>query len=752
MTLGRVSCNTSIEGFPSGSLVYEGILKQDLPRFKSIYARIYSGQKINVDLKGVALIVSSFEYERYVEVIKQEQYEFYRVTVGLRSDVETALQKPISKAELQGSGRVTLSRIVRGRGVSYSGSNIVLAETDEERKKLENASLTSILADKSRIVRSFLSYRTGVKLARLGGGKTWTFGDERIVDEGAQLFSRLPIIKRADLQGNFDENSDFIEEQELRIYYYYPIQFNLQEPEIETSVEGDLNPHLPPDKGDRLFTPDSNSVDGSGPKKVWREIKTIGGKPFRTKTKLYGYRYSAKDINLESGSNGAAYWGVIEQRKINYIYDNISNLNLNVKAVDPATNIPFNLVLHPDYVGIADVDVLGSQFSIRSTARYLTQILTVGYRYARFEPETSSNLESIALAEEPTAILYNFFKIPLEKRTHFSLKSFRSEISEQNLPFNIDWTRYEELEPRIKAYVGFDAVSYSGLVGVVTPDINYVEPLYIVRQQEVAIATKRIINPNDIEDVDQSFLMTGEETRTEIIRTPIDQNTYKEKVSTFSAENGSFEDVTEEIKFKTLSGKMPEAQTVNATWTQEKSTERREFVFTDQVNTKKNYLVSSDLVNIGAPQLDSVSAGSARTIREARSYLASDLRIRGWSEATATKTIAWWEPNIKCGDRLKFEGDFFYDSWRVTNVSWELEYCGTNNRFDELLVLCQGTQLTLGYDKPRSVSIRSEDVEEEQRPDNLALPDAQPKLLIQSPVTEIDLGDIITSIPSRRQY
>lgn len=765
MELGSISHSISFEQQPSGSLSYEGITLADKARFERAYlVPISQKRPPKIDLFGIHLVVDTYSYDRthyiYDGTLK---FDRYKVNVSLKGRYEELLAAPIKvfKYISRSAKRVSASRLFSIGKVPYVGPSFDY-ELEGDDPNLE-ITLSSVIESKLRILECYVDYSVGVTLHPIDRGGSWNFLTEDILTDGSNTAKSFTAYNRAIASLEEDPIEDEDEDEN-------PLgtKFTKKEPKTETLVEEDENPTSPDANTSILKTTDSNSVDGSGRKKVRKTTTQVDGVVVKTVTETFGFLYTASDINAGDGillsTSPEDFWTLIEYQEETPVYERAPDLSLSIRAELPpqyagkgVVQETINLVIHPDYAQFVSAFALGSMVHFQSSAKYLTQIKTTGWRYARLERETDE-LETISLFEEPERQdLYFFKKIPKIGKTQYVLRSNRSNYGEQenqSLPFSVEWTRYEDLTPEMKKRVSADEIASTGIVGILKPDPSYVEPLTILNESTESNSFAWAPDPDTSEEDPLPPKITGEEQFSRCDRIITGTNRYREKATNFTAQNSGFGDIAEEVTFKDALGRPPEASTIKTDWEQKDET-AADSANTGTQNTSQRYFVTTDLVG-ETPEGGSVSFPSGvKTISEARRALQVQLRIDGLSVCQEQKKVAWWYPTIRCGDFVSSGSDRFMQlggRWRVTGASFNVKVDGSgHNQFVNPWATTDGVSLTLGLDKIRAISIQK-DTSLENNGGGSSEPSGDPKLKVSSPGGEISLGIITLPGQNRRRF
>ena len=394
MTTGEITWNISFEGFPTGTLTYTGLLQSDLPQFTAAYGGVSRGEKIPITLGEINFIVDRFGYTLQPLPPNISDTGIYQVIVTLKSRIQEQLEQNVAVFSVVSryATEISLSQLCNAVDVAYSGGDYKLSIPSEASKKY-TVNPASVLNAIARINGCYISYRKGVALKKINQGKKWTLGAEQVINHGEIYLSAPPVLKEVIVTNNFtDDTVNGLEEQFI---VEKPQEFRLKEPVIDTLTDGDDDPEFPPPDSKKLKSVDSNSIDGSGPKKVKRTLKTINGNPLRETIDIYGFRYLGNEINLPEGADPAPFWGKIESFTKDYNYQPAPSIRFRINATDFSNIGSYRVMVHPDYANIAQTDGLGREITFASSAKFLTSVVGSGWRYVRFEPEKNDVLETV---------------------------------------------------------------------------------------------------------------------------------------------------------------------------------------------------------------------------------------------------------------------------------------------------------------------------------------------------------------------
>ena len=756
MLYGTINWSISFEGFPTGNLTYRGIKESDINQFNQAYQRdLKLGKQKKVTIYGILFEVADYSYSRAHFVHRGiNHFDRYEVSVGLASPYRNKVSQEVKVFDIisRRKKKISVSAIAKYLKVPYKGSNIEV-EVDTDNPDL-TISLQSAIESKIRTLGSFVSYTKGVEVKALNAGKKWDFATYQILRDGENTVSAPEYIPRSELS-NFQENDDE-DSISLRILDLTGSGFERREPERLTLVEADENYNHPPKGSQILRTIDSNSIDASGPRRTKIETHLIDGVTMKVVTDIWGFAYNAADIDVGNGVLAGVpsqHWQVIEHTESNYIYNSLPALTINAYAKDPnrfGQDRKINLLLNPDYEQFADISASGDQITFTSSSKYLTQVKTTGWSLARLRRETDS-LESLD-TEDPARRHYFFKKIPKIAETTLLLRSQRkaigSDASNVPLPFSIEWIPYNELPASMRKFVGSRNLTDDARVGVITPDLEYTEPMLIMT--EINRKNSFAYAPNPESDPPDDILppnITGEESYVRVERTIIDETHYREKITEFSAQGPGFADAAEVIRTRQVAGSPPLAQTFKTGWEKKDGESRNKF--SSRKTQRITYIVESNLVPIDAPEGGSISApGVVSSRTEVKKAIETDLRIRGLSNSQSSKTVSWFYPDIREGDLISSYPQQIEGKWRVTGASWSLEFQGRAGRFTPLLITTGGTQLNLGLDRKRTVSVTKKTEKAPQPEFN----QSDPSLDVSAVGGETSLTEPDLNVSNRRRF
>lgn len=744
MQYGTVTWSVSFEGQPSGSLEYQGVLEQDLPTLRSNYTL----DKL-LTIYGITFRISSFSYQREGYQYKgTTKFSVYQVSVSLTGQYEGAISKEIKLKPLANNqGEVGIGVIATAAGVPYSGPSFKI-KIPLDADNNTTTSLQSAVQAHARLQGRYISYTNGISLKPLGGSAAWNFPDTDIITDGPNSVGKTNAYNDAVLTGGFLQPST---PNNTGTPPGVP-QFQYLQPNVQTVIEEDEDPASPPPFS-QVLRDLSSCFDFSGPKKVRRRTTQIYDQPDTEEVWIYGFAYTAEDIATTNAqgqkdvpllsTQPKLYWRVIEYQQTSYIYTAPPQLTLQIFATDPLDPTKkYPVLIKPGYQQFATVSSLGGNVTFSSTASYLTSIVSQGWKLVRYQQEQEEQYQTFD-ATSPSYSTYKFFQLPTISKTTYLLKSSRAQYGEDvGAPFSVEWVNYNDLTPSQQQNVSASTQTNSqGQVAILTPDINYVEPLFVEAETTGKSGFSHIVHPEKPFEI----LSTGEESYQQVTRKIIGSNRYKEKSTEYSSQDPGFSTSLEQIRFKEVLGKPPEASYRMATAQQSTSPPTQ----TNASQTAQRYLVSTDGAGNASPG-GSLDYSDAETLQQAIIAIRTELEIEEVQASTQQKTVTWFYPNIRDGDRVSTGMDKFASlgSWIVKSASWTLNYHGNKaNMGPGVLVTTDGTQLTLGLVRSRSVSYQVQNIPVPPTPNA-----GEGQITTNFTGGAFTLGSVFSNQPHRRNF
>lgn len=796
--VGKVSWQEPFNGNTSGSIEYEEV---PLNQFQAVLAAYPNGTR--VDLYGIPFEVVGTQWEWVYLTPDQEvapvEPIFYRVAVqleGLYKDIDKETQAlaeqvgfisyPTGEAVkldggkkygIQGSSsNPEFSNLLdQQNGVPELNRSYSISINDPQgQQNLSGSSLTIINPTESS--KRLAQASTTLTL------KGWTFPNEELLS----FSGSNPILdagyNEAELTWDQPDSQDKKGQTGNDRTLFVP-----KEPLIEEFVEKSKDFDLVPENTYVLRDTSSN-FDETGDKKVYRRSININGKPDREIVITKGLSYMRKDlINEAEGDlinrNPQQFWTEIEYRDIRYIYKKAGTLRLSFNFLSPDGE-SVTTVVHPDYQGYPNVSIGGGQATMNSNAEYLVEKNTTGWMLARLKKE-DDNRNSVD-EDDPW---YPFFfpkQIALDERTVYELRSARGLFGEKvEPPFTVSYSNWQNLDDRIRQAIGIVGVispSRKGKVAIVTPNLNYVEPLYIAKEISYSNSFDWANDPDADEPDPDKFIpgtdrvlpparfKTGQESYNEVIREirkpdfnpdgTVRQRYYSEQVKSWSSSDPGFDNSIEQILFRDAAGDPPSADYRIQEYESVpiKTDPNNPMVSSSGINAQagalKYYITTPDNADRIEPN-GSASASGAKNLSDAIDKVALDLRLDSMSTITSEVELRGFYPGMRCGQPLNFPRDREVSTpkgtWRITNVSHQLNYQGLNDDLG-LLVTHEPTSVSRGLDLDRPIVVTSRPNDENnQSGDNGGTGDPSITVSLLGGVGTIS-GSLLPGLETRRNF
>lgn len=720
---GSFSLNLSFGQHPSATITYKGVLKKDLRKLERAY-RPDRGRKRTI--LGIAFRVSpdnGYSYERENTLYQGKKIDIFTVTVNLEGYFEVLCEKKIAWKNLIDSATksVSLGAIARASKTRLRGGGSIRIPISELSGN--TVSLSEAIDEYAKVKGRYPIYSdNSVKLVRANRGRKWNFSWGEQLSDGSNSIGIPTYYNGAELTWNKEATED-VDNQNAATTSEWE-----QEPDqISVETEDDSINVFEPPLGTVVLRDLSSNYDKSGPKKVSRTITKINGQPSTEVTKIYGFRYLYKDGEVDEAgrwfiTNPSAYWGLCEETTTTYKYKEIEAPSFTIKNPSNSETLIHRLVVNPDYTSFVETQPGGGNVRfLSSTASYLYEVETYGWRWVRLVDEEQAPESSWEMLEtDPYWKLINFQKVDKVDKTLYYLKSMRGDYEVDALPFSVEWVLWNELSPEMKSKLssqtdigieGAWTADTKAKIGIITPDLDYVEPLLAWRESRQASSIAIAPNPDSVADDPIQPFVTGEESYFQSIWTKKDEQYATQKTVNFSSQDPGFSSSAEEVKYRDVVGKPSEATSMKKKWKRNDSSQTVPPKKNSQINNR--YLLYSDKVPKWAADGEgSINVSIARTLEEAKTYAETDLKLNSLNSSQKTRTISYYLPKIRDGDFCTFQGDRFGRRWgrfRVTSVSWTIDFDGVSKSYKlKPICTCQGTQLTLGSWDNRSIRVQVE--------------------------------------------
>ena len=756
MEYGSIEWSLSLEGYPSASLEYKGVRIQDLSRLESAYRL-----ERKLTLAGIPYIVSEYSYDREFAGNKHKDFDVYSVSVSLQWEYERIIDGDARVFDRlrPGATEIELSAVARILGIPYRGESFKI-EIPEDAQKDYTVNFSSELQAFSRIKGCYVYYGNGVELRRLNSGGGASFRADEIITDGTNTIALPDAYKNAELTFGGDDELDA--DDELAADGDPGIDFRLAEPQIEFTLEEDENPESPPAGSEVLRGLDSNCRGGSGPTKSRRRATYINGVPDRETLEIWGFCYTAEDIHVGDGllfsSNPQNYWKKIEEQRTTYWYARGGMVTVRLQARDPNSGKLIKLFVHPDYNRFMSSE--GGSF--QGQTEYLLEVRTRGWRVDRFHNESEQSLETLD-DEHPFYDACQFQTIPKESKTAYNLVSALTLYgdAENSSPVSVEWVDYNNapraLQDEVRSYMSIqdDSMTPDGKIGVVKVDPNFAVPYLVMAETTASSSFAYMRHPEATPENPEIPLITGEETYNSVIRSITSPNKYTEKHTEYSSQDSGFERIIERVSYKDVLGRPPGGQSRNRQWEQSDrpANNPRDRFGGSRTDKTKKYLVTTDFSD-NIAEGGSISLPQAKDKNEAKTAIETELRLSDMGTSQQSKIISWFYPGLDIGTAVTTGKDRFsrYGTWRIVAISHTLEFNGRNNKYRNPICTTEGTNLTLGLDRNRRVTIKEEEEDNPIDPNNLPGGESDPELLTDVTGGGGAMGAIFSNRPNRRRF
>lgn len=792
--LGSLTVTKSFQDHPSASITYEGITEEDISSYEQVYD---PSRNTRITIDGIPFRVApdgGYSYERTGYLYKgTKKINVYTVSINLEGWWKVYCSRSVKIKPLVNiaTGTLSASRLASKAGVNLSGGfDIFIDEVGEDSM----ISLDDVLGEYALVQGCYVHYGQFVGLKNINSGSSYSFSWGEQIADGSNQLGVAPYYNGAALTWTPRESN------KEQVDPNSPPEFEEKEPELKTEYEYDQDVTNPP-KGTTILRSLDSNLDQSGPKKVRRTTYSIDGQTDREVIETWGFAYYLKDfIETPDGLmilDPVNFWKLIEFQETRYYYQAVEPPIYTLTTPQNTKEIEYQLTVHPDYeeyLGRGD-SVRGLQSKV-SNAKYLTSIVTSGWKLSRFqqeEPGGDTDTREMTFVEgegmmdemawgwgyvgppgqeqlkwilkktgrlipDPWWKVVKFQKINRQDVTNFYIKSMRADYEQDAVPYSIEWVFWDEMDEEMqrkmftKVTPPKEGFNRRLKVGLVTADMDFVEPMLAWTESRQASSIATMAHPDSTEEDPLPALVTGEESYYQSIWTKKNDEYSIEKIVELTASGAGFVDGVENVRYREIQGRPPEAQYRKTTWEQQqpKKTYTKSVVTTKEGVGKRYFVYSDSIPEWASEGGESLSFGAASTLSQAEKAAKTQLTINTLQSTQETRTVSWHFPNIEGGDFCTFSGDRFQGRFRVLSASYTLEYDGSQNAYG-LDPICKtdGTKLTLGLSDSRSIRIETI---EDTVPSNEGSDNSQgedPK--VDNNATIITLGGVLPStVPGRR--
>lgn len=758
VTLGSLTVTKNFQEHPSASISYEGISEDDISRYEQAYN---PSRDMKITIEGIPFRVApdgGYSYERTGYLYKGTQkINVYTVSINLEGWWKVLCAQSVKIKSLVdiAAGTLSASRLASKAGVNLSGGfDIFVDEVGED----STMSLNDVLEEYALVEGCYVHYGQFVALRKINSGSSYSFSWGEQLADGSNQRGITPYYNGASLTWTPRESN------KEQVNPNSPPEFKEKEPVIKTEYEYDQEVTNPP-RGTAILRSLDSNLDQSGPKKVKRTTRTVDGQVDRETIETWGFAYYLKDfIETPDGLmivNPGKYWKLIEYQETRYYYQAMKAPIYTIIVPQATKEIKYQLVVHPDYEKFIEKAGIGGVRVIASNAKYLTNIVTSGWKLGRFQQEEQGGDTDTSQMEVddngnpigPWLPVVTFKKINRQDETRFYIKSMRADYEQDTVPYSIEWVFWEEMDEQMqrkmfsKVTPPKEGSNQRLKVGVITADMDFVEPMLVWTESRQASSIAVIAHPDSTDEDPIPALVTGEESYYQSIWTKKNDEYSTEKIVELTASGAGFVDGVENIRYREIQGRPPEAQYRKTEWEQQQP----KATTTPPVGSViKRYFVYSDSIPGWATEGgESLSFAAASTLQQAKKAAETQLKINTLQSTQETRTVSWYFPNIEGGDFCTFSGNRFRERFRVLSASCTIEYDGSQNAYG-LDPICKtdGTKLTLGLWDNRSVSIETR---EETNPSSEGSDNQGEDPKVDNNATIITLGGVLSAtVPSRR--
>lgn len=794
LRLGSLTITKGFEEHPSASINYEGITEDNIGGFKQVYN---PSRNTRITIDGIPFRVApdgGYSYSRTGYVYRgTQQINVYTVSINLEGWWKVLCARKVKVKPLVDirTGKISASKLASKAGVNLSGSFDIWAEDVNSETMM---SLDDVLEEYARIKGCYVCYGVNVDLKKANSGSSYSFSWGEQISDGSNQLGVAPYYNGAALTWTPRESNKEQVDPNL------PPEFEEKEPEYKTEYEYDQDVTNPP-KGTAILRSLDSNLDQSGPKKVRRTTYSIDGQTDREVIETWGFAYYLKDfIETPDGLmilDPWRHWKLIEYQETRYYYQAILPPIYTLTTPQNTKEIEYQLTVHPDYEKyLGSGDSVGGLQSKVSNAKYLTSIVTSGWKLSRFQQEEPGGdtdtremtfvdgegmmdemewgwgyvgppgqerikwmlLKTGRLIPDPWWKVVKFQKINRQDVTSFYIKSMRADYEQDTVPYSIEWVFWDEMDEQMqrklfsKVTPPVEGSNRRLKVGLITADMDFVEPMLVWTESRQASSIATMAHPDSTSEDPLPALVTGEESYYQSIWTKKNDEYSTEKIVELTASGAGFVDGVENVRYREIQGRPPEAQYRKTTWEQQqpKKTYTKSVVTTKEGVGKRYFVYSDSIPEWASEGGESLSFGTASTLEEAEKAVETQLKISTLQSTQETRTVSWHFPNIEGGDFCTFSGDKFTGRFRVLSSSYTLQFDGSQNIYGlDPICTSDGTQLTLGLWDNRSVKVEVREELANFNNDGNSNQGEDPK--IDKNATIIILGGVLPStVPNRR--
>lgn len=775
MTFGTISVSSRIDQPPQGTIVYKALTRDRLrnaleawsiPR-TYVFMPFTPETPVIVNLHGTVLALEAASYQRSRYNVGGVYTQLYDLTLqlGNASYIEEA-QNPALLDDAQ-------DEALRTGYVIYDSGTPTVLEIGKGQKWI----FTTVDVDSASKNRDLVSHnKTEIVLTRRSVGENLYLLEPKLITywEGDAFPDRPPALSVSifDLSNLFDQGGPRKDSKKVEkidgvtiretIETWGFLYYTSDSPNVVGIAAGDPTGEksmaLDPWKG--IPNPPEDPVLGDLNYDI---LDNYAVSKYRSNGIVERSTLPFYWLDAPAGFPGQPrIWVTVGYRETNYIYEELESVEIEVEIIIPNVSRTGAFIIDPKYRQFVKSYTPGSSKVILKTrAKYLTEIRETGWDYVRTLAEEFGNEErSIMFRNDywstdyfPDGNPMIYRKIPVTKITRYDLAStrfhydsteFSNALEKQKVspPFSIAFVSYVDLDIEQKAafqdlvsnltlnigeidledIVPFLTPDYK--VAVITPDPNYVEPMFPIQERTHETSYKKDLDTITQERISKYFakwFASGSENITNVVRTPIVgsqriQNGYmvftsdgqpslwygySEYTNSFNAQGGDFSDSrVATASSREVDGLPPEAQVQLQSYITSAEDPNG---FEYEQDRLRYYLTTPD--DTSRALTGQTISIDAETLEEAEPLIDLLLKKDIAEKIQAQVTLRWHYPTIAPGDTVRIASEFGSE-WIVYAKSWEENYNGTNNPVGKM-VTTSGTSLTLGLLSERNFYIES---------------------------------------------
>lgn len=740
-----ITLNYSFQGIPTFTIKTEGITEEDFPAIRRAF-RLASVTHFN----GIPCEVSQVSWSRQFYDYVNGSFNIYSISANFDPLIKRKLEKILKvkqlgmafeyskkKAKNAQKPKISIQKLCQIAGIDYYGPQVLVPVPED---KEEEINVGSILPEIALSKGCYVKYGKGIQLIPWRSPPAaHKIGIGDIIQDGENSETFPPTYEGVELTWDRKEGEDEDEEPNPAKNNSLPPRYDYvrAETKIQELTEEDVDYNEPPPDSKVLRTLDSTSWN-SGPTRKHSKVTLYDGTEIKSHLEIWGFIYRAFEIAKPDGllfsSTPKDFWKKVEWQDTHKVYERLGLVTLRVNGINTADKNKVPLIMHPDYVNFAKLNefaIFGEVYTFEPQAQYLTEIVTTGAKIMPLEKEPGRNqsLDDVLNPDENERfVVQTPITIPKIDRTAYKLGAERSyyKSDDPKLPFQIDFQDYGSLDDRLKEIaqtkIG-NGIKPGFIVGIVTPDINYVEPLIVLAESRTTNSFAYAADPESTDEDPIPPLVAGEEGYFKLERTvfPPDrfkQEKYREDITEYTATDPGFKTSLTISRTVEKSGQAPAAESRAIKYEQKDNPAYIELLKQLQQAAQNGeekkkqkpllrYYVNSDLRDEGNPSGGSLSFPYAKSLGEAMFAAQTAIEMEHCQNAGQhQKTIAWYFPGIRDGDRVTVGSEKF----RVLSASITIRQAGNNVRpIPGLVQLTDGMQVTLGPEVPRRVTSYSVD-------------------------------------------